>query len=134
MPLLSVKSWVCKYWITFQVIKLKLLYETWKILAWYPNKMRRYRQRNPKCNDWCWTNFQMQVALKDCEYKEKIQFQQYEHQQIQSKRNRSWKIIWFNSPFSSNVETNVGRTFLKLVKKHCSKYRYHKVFNKNNIK
>ena len=26
---------------------------------WYPNKMRRYRQRNLKS----WTNFQMQVAL-----------------------------------------------------------------------
>ena len=62
------KSWVCKYSIRFQVIKLKLLCETlknekWKILAWYPNKMRRYRQRNPKCGDWRWTNFQMQVAL-----------------------------------------------------------------------
>ena len=35
------KSWVCKYSIRFQVIKLKLLCETlkngkWKILAWYP--------------------------------------------------------------------------------------------------
>ena len=62
------KSWVCKYSIRFQVIKLKLLCETlknekWKILAWYPNKMRRYRQPNPKCGDWRWTNFQMQVAL-----------------------------------------------------------------------
>ena len=62
------KSWVCKYSTRFQVIKLKILCETlknekWKILAWYPNKMRRYRQRNPKCGDWRWTNFQMQVAL-----------------------------------------------------------------------
>ena len=61
-------SWVCKYSIRFQVINLKLLCETlrnekWKILAWYPNKLRRYRQRNPKCGDWRWTNFQMQVAL-----------------------------------------------------------------------
>ena len=62
------ESWVCKYSIRFQVIKLKLLCEAlknekWKILAWYPNKMRRYRQRNPECGDWHWTNFQMQVAL-----------------------------------------------------------------------
>ena len=27
------------------------------------NKMGRYRQQYPKCSDWCWTNFQMQVAL-----------------------------------------------------------------------
>ena len=62
------KSWVYKYSIRFQVIKLKLLCETlknekWKILAWYPNKMRRYCQRNPKCGDWRWTNFQMQVTF-----------------------------------------------------------------------
>ena len=62
--------WVCKYSIRFQVIKLKLLCETlknekWKILAWYPNEIRRYRQGNPKCGDWRWTNFQMQVA---CHY------------------------------------------------------------------
>ena len=62
------KPWICTYSIRFQVIKLKLLCETlknekWKILAWYPNKMRRYCQRNPKDGDWRWTNFQMQVAL-----------------------------------------------------------------------
>ena len=72
--------------------------------------------------------------LKDCGYKEKIQFQQYKHQQTQPRRNRSRNIIWFNPPFSSNVETNVARKFLKLVKKHFSKHRYHKIFNKNNIK
>ena len=62
------KSWVCKYSIRFQVMNhmnLKLLCETlknekWKILAWYLNKMRGYRQRNPKWGDWRWTNFQMQ--------------------------------------------------------------------------
>ena len=61
------KSCVCKYSITFQVTKLKLLSETlknkkYKILAWYRNKMRRYRQRNPKCVDWHWTNFQVYVT------------------------------------------------------------------------
>ena len=72
--------------------------------------------------------------LKHCGYEEKIQFQQYEHQQTQPRRNRSRNIIWFNPPFSSNVETNVARKFLKLVKKHFSKHCYHKIFNKNNIK
>ena len=42
--------------------------------------------------------------------------------------------MWLNPPFSSNVETNVARKFLKLVKKHFSKHCYHKIFNKNNIK
>ena len=62
------KSQVCKHSIRFQVIKLKLFCETlkhekWKILAWCPNKMWQYCQRNPKCSNWCWTKFQMQVAL-----------------------------------------------------------------------
>ena len=43
--------------------KKKVLEVLEVFLAWYPNKMRRYPQRNPKCGDWCWTNFQMQVAL-----------------------------------------------------------------------
>ena len=63
------KSWVCKYSIRFQVIKLKLLCETlknekWKILAWYPNKMWWYHQQNDKCGNWCCMNFQMQVAWR----------------------------------------------------------------------
>ena len=62
--------------------------------------------------------------LKNSGHKEKIQFQQYEHPQTLPRRNRSRNIIWFNPSFSSNVETNVARKFLKLVKMHFSKYRY----------
>ena len=56
------------YSIRFLVIKPKLLCETLenekgKILVSYPNKMWQYCQWNPKCGDWHWTNFQMQVAL-----------------------------------------------------------------------
>ena len=52
----------------------------------------------------------------------------------QSRRNRSRSIIWFNPPFTNNVEMNIATKFLKLVKKHFSKHRYHKIFNKNNTK
>ena len=38
--------------------------EKWKILAWYPKKMQRYLQRNPKYGNCRWMNFQMQVALQ----------------------------------------------------------------------
>ena len=72
--------------------------------------------------------------LKDCVYKEKIQFQQYKHQQTQPRRHRSGNITMFNPPFSRNVETNVVRKFLKLVKKHFCKHLYHKMFTKNNMK
>ena len=53
---------------------------------------------------------------------------------MQPRKNQSSNIIWCNPPFSSNVERNVARKLLKLVKKHFSKHRYHKILNKNNIK
>ena len=44
-------------------------------------------------------------------------------------------MIWFNPLYSMNVETNNGKTFLKLVKKHfpCNN-SFHKIFNRNTIK
>ena len=54
-----------------------------------------------------------------------------------SERNkaRKRKIIWFNPRYSMNVETNIGKTFLNLVKKHFPrKHSFHKIFNKNTIK
>ena len=51
------------------------------------------------------------------------------------RRNRSRNIIWFNPPFSMHVSTNIGKQFLKVVNKHfTSTHRYHKIFNKNNLK
>ena len=43
-----------------------------------------------------------------------------EIESINSERNktRNIKIIWFNPLYSYNVETSIGKTFLKLVKKH----------------
>ena len=51
-----------------------------------------------------------------------------------TKKKSIYEHSMFNLPFSSNVETNKARKFLKLVKKHFSKHRYHKIFNNNNIK
>ena len=50
-------------------------------------------------------------------------------------KTRKRKMIWFNPPYSMNVETNIGKTFLKLAKKHFPhKNSFHKIFNKNTIK
>ena len=38
-------------------------------------------------------------------------------EQPQEQRN----IIWFNPPYSMNVQTNIGREFLNLVSKHFPK-------------
>ena len=51
------------------------------------------------------------------------------------KYNRARNIIWFNPPFSENVETNIGKIFLKLIKKHFPPgSKLSKIFNKNTLK
>ena len=50
-------------------------------------------------------------------------------------RKRERKIIWFNSPFSKIVIINVGKKFLNLLNKHFPlNHKFHKLFNKNNVK
>ena len=52
-----------------------------------------------------------------------------------SRKNRQRNIIWFNPPYSMNVQTNIGREFLNLVSKHFPKnHRYNKIFNKKKHK
>ena len=48
---------------------------------------------------------------------------------------RQRKIIRFNPPYRVDVETNIGKTFLKLIDKHFPKTnKFHKTINKNNVK
>ena len=71
-------------------------------------------------------------ALKKSGYKKALCFRT----EVQcTSRNRKRKIIWFNPPYSSHVKTNIGKAFLDLVSSHFPKHhRYHKLFNKNNVK
>ena len=53
-----------------------------------------------------------------------------------SERNKTMKrkIISFNPPYSMNVENNIGKTFLKLVKRDFPRNNsFHKIFNNNTI-
>ena len=51
------------------------------------------------------------------------------------KKKCKTKVIWFNPQFSLNVKTNVGKIFLRLVKRHFPKENpLHKIFNKNTLK
>ena len=53
----------------------------------------------------------------------------YEQDLTPSKKVRQRKIIWFNPPYSVNVKTNIGKTFLKLFDKHFRKTnKFHKIF------
>ena len=52
-----------------------------------------------------------------------------------ARRNRNRKVIWFNPPYSLNVKTNIGKVFLKLVRKHFRRsHKLNKIFNLNTIK
>ena len=44
-------------------------------------------------------------------------------------------IIWFNPPYSKDVKTNIGRTFLNLIDRHFpASNKLSKIFNRNTIK
>ncbi len=57
-----------------------------------------------------------QNALRHRNFSHKLEYMPYRTQQ--SHRNRQRNIIWFNPPFSKNVETNIARNFLSLVDTH----------------
>ena len=78
-------------------------------------------------------------ALKQSGHDEELTYTERKkpvtHTVQDGRKNRQRKIIWFNPPFSINVQTNIGREFLNLVSKHLPKnHRYSKIFNKNNMK
>ena len=51
------------------------------------------------------------------------------------KNTTNRKVIWFDPPYSMNVQTNIGTRFLKLVKKHFPRNNsFHEIFNENTIK
>ena len=76
-------------------------------------------------------------ALKKSRFNETISFQKphisTNHTSMKKKRNRN--IIWFNPPYSMNVKTNIGKSFLQLIRKHFPRHNnLHKIFNKNTVK
>ena len=51
------------------------------------------------------------------------------------KKQWTLKIICYNPPYSANIKTNIGKTFLNLIKKHFLKTnKLHEIFNKNTVK
>ena len=52
-----------------------------------------------------------------------------------ARRNRNRKVTWFNPPYSQNVKTNIGKLFIKLVRKHfLNNSKYHEICNLNTLK
>lgn len=75
-----------------------------------------------------------QDALEASGYTHKLKYNK-NIPQNNSRNQRKRKIIWFNPPFSKNVKTNIGKTFLNLLKKHFPpQNKFYKLFNKNTVK
>ena len=74
-----------------------------------------------------------QEALEKSGYDFKLK---YEPTHVNGKRkNRPRKIIWFNPPYSGNVQTNIGAKFLSLIDKHFPVgHHLRKIINRNCVK
>ena len=74
-------------------------------------------------------------ALKTSGYRECLQYARNNNQTSHRRRNRPRNIIWFNPPYSENVQTNIASSFLRLIDKHFPKsHVLHKIFNRSNVK
>ena len=58
-------------------------------------------------------------ALNESDFNTKLSYQN----EPSERKNRNRKIIWFNPPYNESVKTDIGKQFLKLVKKHFQDHR-----------
>ena len=96
--------------------------------------MTNRRISNLSCNENEFNNAKplYKSALKNSGFTYSMKFEA-PVENARQKRNR--KVIWFNPPYSLNVKTNIGKVFLKLVRKHFPRlHKFNKIFNLNTIK
>ena len=58
-----------------------------------------------------------QEALIKAGYNHKLTYQKH-YQKKDNSQQRKMQIIWFNPPYSKNITTKVGKSFLSLIDKH----------------
>lgn len=76
-----------------------------------------------------------QEALNRSGYKYDLTYKEAGNEAARARNNRPRKIIWYNPPYSKNVETNIGKRFFSLIDLHFPKSNpLHKIFNRNTIK
>ena len=79
-----------------------------------------------------------QDALQKSGFTERIKYitsDNIRESNTEDKKRRKRKFIWFNPPYSMDVRTNIGKTFLKSIRKHFPNGNsLHKIFNKNTFK
>ena len=74
-----------------------------------------------------------ETALRNNGYDAALQCEGNSHPR--RNRNRKRKILWFNPPYNQQVQTNIGKHFIRLVKKHFPRdHKLHRIFNTNTIK
>lgn len=73
-------------------------------------------------------------ALHASGFLERVEYDR-DHGTGTQRKKRRRKIIWFNPPFSKNVASDVGASFLRLVNKHFpKKSKLGKIFNRGTVK
>ena len=76
-----------------------------------------------------------QLTGNKSRFQEKLSYISAQKKDKNDNNQRKGKIIWYNPPYSANIKTNIGKTFLNLIKKHFPKInKLHKIFNKNTVK
>ena len=74
-----------------------------------------------------------QEALRKSGYNFNLEFQP--PTPTEDKKSRKRKITWFNPPYSKNVQTNIGKQFLKLIDKNFpTNHPLRKIINRNTVK
>ena len=74
-------------------------------------------------------------AISSSGFKDKIKFNPDFNKNTSGNKDRKRKIIWFNPSYSSNVSTNIGKSFLTILDRHFPKsHKLYKIFNQNNVK
>ena len=76
-----------------------------------------------------------QEALDKSGYTHTLKYEAANDNSPIKKRNRGRRITWFNPPYSSNVSTNVGARFLKIIDKCFPPTNpLNKIINRNKVK
>ena len=75
------------------------------------------------------------AALNSSGYEENIAYVKTDKNNVGKKRTRGRKVTWFNPPYSLDVKTNIGKTFLKLADRHFPPgSTLHQIFNRHTLK
>ena len=74
-------------------------------------------------------------ALRDSGHKIDLNFTENKDNEYKNKRQRHRNIIWYNPPFNSEVKTQFGKDFLKILDNNFpKKHPFSKFINRHTVK